>query len=472
MLRMECMRDAVEGVTTAALLGEGWEEALHRFAYASGAHGAVLMRNRSSRMLSAITTEEVAETVSAFAAGRAPPSSRYLVVRVGPKIGFRVDHDDYNQDQLNRDPYYQEFLRPAGFFWHANAALTFDREEWVELLQPQAAHPLRPLSEGGRDCAQFCLAAIARGGPARDTNAQQRGDRRVNSAAEPLGDSLYQLDSGGRVLSTDALDGVNRADHPISVIGRRLRSRDASVQLTLDRAVAIAVARPGVTTLAPLTGDNTRRYFLQIVPVPGRARDIFYSAAAIAVLIDVRNPPRHRRLHPSTIREALALTDREADVACLLAEGMALTDVASRLRMQPSTARVHFRSAARKNRHEAASRARGFPRIPSAMTFGTAARSTVAAPSSRCAARDDTISSMWVSLVEVDLRVASRGGMRPMRALNPIRESKAGDHGRRFLLRESFPYYHSALAAKPQPDRLAQSHGHAGAPVRCGFAQP
>ena len=342
MLRIECIRDAVEDVTTAALLGEGWEEALHRFAYASGAHGAVLMRNRPSRMLSAITTEEVAETVSAFAAGRAPPSSRYVVVRVGPKIGFRVDHDDYNQDQLDRDPFYQEFLRPAGFFWHANTALTFDRDEWVELslkrriqcgpYQREDAIALNSVLPQLRASARLATQTLSNEATAVSTLLRSRGD------------SLYQLDAGGRVLWTEALNALDKADHPISVIGRRLRSRDASAQRALDHAVGMAVARPGATTLAPLTGDNARRYFLQIVPIPGRARDIFHSAAAIAVLIDVRNPPRHRRLDPSTIGEALALTDREADVACLLAEGLALVDIAARLRMRPSTARVHLRS--------------------------------------------------------------------------------------------------------------------------------
>lgn len=342
MLRTESIRDAVEGITTAALLGEGWEDALHRFAYASGAHGAVLMRNRPSRMLSAITTEEVAETVSAFAAGRAPPSSRYRVVRVGPKIGFRVDHDDYNQDQLNRDPFYQEFLRPAGFFWHANTALTFDRDEWVELSLKRRIHsgPYQKEDAIALNSVLPQLRAAAR----LATQTLSNEATAVSTLLRSRGDSLYQLDSGGRVLSTEPLNGLDRADHPISVIGRRLRCRDASVQPSLDRAVAIAVARPGTTMLAPLTGDNTRRYFLQIVPVPGRARDIFHSTSAIAVLIDVRNPPRHRRLDPSTIGEALALTDREAEVACLLAEGLAPVDIAVRLRIERSTARVHLRS--------------------------------------------------------------------------------------------------------------------------------
>ncbi|MBV9592052.1 MAG: helix-turn-helix transcriptional regulator [Hyphomicrobiales bacterium] len=342
MLRMECMMDAAQGVTTAALVGEGWEEALHRFAYASGAHGAVLMRNRPDRMLSAITTEEVAETVWAFAAGRAPPSSRYRVVRVGPKIGFRVDHDDYSQDQLNRDPFYQEFLRPAGFFWHANAALTFDRDECVELSLKRRIQsgPYQREDAVALNAVLGQLRAAAR----LATQTLSHEATGVATLLRNRGDALYQLDAGGRVLSTEAFAALDKPDCPISVIGRRLRSRDAGAQAALDRAVAMAVARPGATVLTPLTSDNTHRHFLQIVPVPGRARDIFHCAAAIAVVIDVRDPPRRRRLDPATIGAALALTDREANVACLLAEGLAPAEIAKRLRMQPSTARVHLRS--------------------------------------------------------------------------------------------------------------------------------
>jgi DNA-binding CsgD family transcriptional regulator len=46
----------------------------------------------------------------------------------------------------------------------------------------------------------------------------------------------------------------------------------------------------------------------------------------------------------ATLGQAFSLTDREADVAYLLAEGLAPADIAKRLRMQTATARVHLRS--------------------------------------------------------------------------------------------------------------------------------
>jgi hypothetical protein len=257
MLRLDGLRDAVEGVVTSALLGEGWEEALHRFAYASGAHGAVLMRNRPSRMLAAITTEEVAETVSAFAAGRAPPNSRYRHVIAGPRIGFRLDHDDYTQEQLDKDPFYQEFLRPAGFFWHANVALTFGRQEYVELSLKRRIHagPYQKEDAIALDASLPGLRAAAH----LATRALDSGALGIAALLRDRGGPLYQLDSLERVLSTQVMEAATHPARPISIVGGRLRARDSSVQPALDHAVAVAVAKPGAVALAPLDASGKRR---------------------------------------------------------------------------------------------------------------------------------------------------------------------------------------------------------------------
>ena len=119
MLRVDRIKAAVDDVTAAAILGEGWEPALAGFSYACGAHGAVLMRNRVDHLLAAITTNDIAESVKLFVAGRTPPNSRYSRVRYDTGLRFHVDHDDYTDDELARDPFYQEFLRALGYFWHA-----------------------------------------------------------------------------------------------------------------------------------------------------------------------------------------------------------------------------------------------------------------------------------------------------------------------------------------------------------------
>jgi DNA-binding CsgD family transcriptional regulator len=343
---MDRIKAAVDDVTAAAILGEGWEAALAQFSHASGARGAVLMRgamgmrNCAHHVLAVITTDDIAELVQAYVAGRRPPNSRYSRVQYGPVARFRVDHDDYTDAELARDPYYQEFLRPAGYFWHANLALTNGRDEFVELSlkrRPEAG-PYQRTEVGLIDAAVPDLLVAAR--IAKYTlDAEARGMAR---RLEQRGTPVFELDSRGRALSCHSV--VDDATGPLRVIGRRLVASDRAAQPALDRAIARVLAVPGANAVVLLTGPQGGRWFLQILPVPGRARDIFLSAAALAVLIDGDELPPRLRQDAATLAQAFALTDREAAVACLLAEGAAPADVARRLGMQVGTVRVHLRN--------------------------------------------------------------------------------------------------------------------------------
>jgi DNA-binding CsgD family transcriptional regulator len=345
VLRMDRIKAAVDDVTAAAILGEGWEPALAQFSYACGARGAVLMRgavgmrNCAHHVLAVITTDDMAELVQAYVAGRRPPNSRYGRVQYGSAARFRVDHDDYTDAELARDPYYQEFLRPAGYFWHANLPLTLGRDEFVELSLKRRieAGPYQRTDADALDAVVPDLLVAAR--LAKYTlDAEARGMARL---LEQRIAPVFELDSWGRALSRHA--AAEDAACPLRVIGRRLVASDRAAQQALDRAIARVLAEAGATALVPMTGTDGRRCFLQILPVPGRARDIFLSAAALAVLIDGGEPPRVR-FDAATVAQAFALTVRETAVACLLTEGATLADVARNLDMQVGTVRVHLRS--------------------------------------------------------------------------------------------------------------------------------
>ena len=349
---MDRIKAAVDDVMAAAVLGEGWEPALAQFSEASGARGAVLMRgalgqrNCAHHVLAVITTDDIAELVKAYVAGNRPPNSRYSRVQYGPVARFRVDHEDYTDAELARDPYYQEFLRPAGYFWHANLALANGRDEFVELSlkrRPEAG-PYQRAEVALIDAVVPDLLVAAR--LAKYTlDAETRGMARL---LEQRGAPVFELDSRGRVLSCHP--AVEDAASPLHVIGRRLVASDRAAQPALDRAIARVLAVPGATALAPLTGPHGGRYFLQVLGVPGRARDIFLSATALAVLIDGDESPPHLRVDAATVAQAFALTEREAAVVGLLAEGAALPDVARRLGMQVGTVRVHLRNVFAKTR--------------------------------------------------------------------------------------------------------------------------
>jgi len=335
------IKAAADEVVTAALLGKGWDEALVRFAHAAGARDAVLMRNTARAMVVAVATEEAAETVAAFAAGRAPPNSRYARVKVDPAGGFRIDHDDYTGDQLARDPFYQEFLRPAGVFWHANAILVAGQDEHVELsLKRRARLDAYQRSDiAVLDTVLPELRAAAR--VARGTlDAEARGMARLLAHR---GGRIVAFDGWGRLVAGQSF-GETDPVAPARPVGRRLVALHAAEQPGLEHAIAAALASPGRMALAPLTGPDGRRYVLQVHPIPNRARDVFLAAAAVAVLIERDGQPAALRIDPSALRVLFGFTDREADVASLLAEGLDLPAIARLLRISPGTTRTHLKS--------------------------------------------------------------------------------------------------------------------------------
>src|SRR5260370_16036997 len=67
-----------------------------------------------------------------MAGGVAPSPWRFYPDHVYGS-GFRIDHDVWTDDEMRRDPYYQEFLRPRGVFFHAKARLCSEAGERVSL---------------------------------------------------------------------------------------------------------------------------------------------------------------------------------------------------------------------------------------------------------------------------------------------------------------------------------------------------
>ena len=344
MLSLDGLRAGTDDLVSAAILAEGWEEALARFAQAAGARDAVLMRNSAQKMVSAVTTVGVASAVADFAAGRAPPNSRYR--RFGSRyFGFRIDHDDYSEDELAHDPFYQEFLRPNGVFWHANVVLAPGPDEYVELSLKRGIElgPYQPADRSLLDSMLSDLHAAAR--IAKGVlDAEARG---MAWLLGRRGGPIIELDHHGMVMPGQTI-GEGNPLCPIHMSRRRIVADDRTARLLVDRAVANAVSHPGRLGLAALTGADGQRYLLQVHPVPGRARDVFSSAAALALLIerDRASVPLRTDLKP--LRSAYGLTEREANVAALLAEGLDINAIAARLGIRPNSARSYLKDVLQK----------------------------------------------------------------------------------------------------------------------------
>jgi DNA-binding CsgD family transcriptional regulator len=277
-------------------------------------------------------------------AGQAPPCSRLSRITLGLKEGFRVDHDDYTDQEIAYDPFYQEFQLPRGLYWNAVAKLDSGPDDWgIELSFKRdfKAGPFAPQERAVLNSVLPRLRAASR--TARWVlDAEMKGMGRL---LQLRGDPVVEFDAWGNVLRTHGFD--SNSDLPVSLLGRRLVAADRLAQTTLDLAIAAAVTPPQRPALARLSSRDGDAHYLQVVPVVGKARDVFLAAAAIATLI---SPLRQQLplLHPNTIRNAFALTDTEAAVAAMLGQGLRLDEIARRLNVQIGTVRNHLKGVFQK----------------------------------------------------------------------------------------------------------------------------
>lgn len=335
------MKIAADEVVAAALAGDTWEGPLERLALACGARDAVLMRNSPTRMMVAVATQEAAESVAAFAAGKSPPNSRYARVRATITDGFRIDHDDYNDAELAKDPFYQEFLRPAGIFWHANAILGSADGDEIELSFKRRAS-LGPYSRRDVRALNTVLPQLR----SASRIAQQRLNAEAQGISIALGKgslAVFQVDRWGRVVNP--IDPDPGHGSPVAIVGRRLVASNPDEQRRLDAALATALNADSGMALAALTAPDGRRYFLQVHAIPSRTQDLFLSASAIAVLIARDRAPGYSRTQSKAIGSLFGLTDREAEVACMRAEGLELTAIAALLGISADTVRTYLKFA-------------------------------------------------------------------------------------------------------------------------------
>lgn len=171
--------------------------------------------------------------------------------------------------------------------------------------------------------------------------------------AQALGHStnaVVLLDGDGRVVYTNAAARAILAQGDgLYVEGDRLRAvRKASsdaLQRLLDGA-AMAVGLKGATIAVPRRSGRSA-YLLVVVPAGHAASALGADRATWAVLI--ADPAATPQVSEEQLRELYGLTEREAQIALLLASGETVGDAATTLGIAEKTARVHLQGLFRKS---------------------------------------------------------------------------------------------------------------------------
>ena len=301
-----------------------WPSALETIARDLGADGATLTDGTAAPSRVSTSTG-ILSIVEEYFSLPTHFDSREDRVILTLNDGFMGDFDSYTPEELNRDPFYGEFLRPRGFGWHAAAALNGGDSPLVLSLK-------RRWSLGPFQRAE--LARISKVLPHLRA-ATYAAQSALNFQSHDHLETLSALGQGGVLLNREGLviarNSFLELGDGLDVVGGRMRAAYSSEQGALDRAVDIAVSQAAPSDLptpspALLHRPSGRRpLIVRIARLFDVAPNPVAEARALVSVVDTAATPiPTARL----LRELFGLTPKEAELAMLLGKGLTLAQAA------------------------------------------------------------------------------------------------------------------------------------------------
>lgn len=312
--------------------------ALEKIAHLAGAEAANLIFSHGTQQIGTLYSESLREHVTAYVRNDTPPDPRAGRVNPSLREGFRLDQDDFTAEEISRDPFYQEFLRPRGFGWHACALLA--NSPTGETINISLK---RTLKQGMFEASD--LAALAAQLPLIRATASisQLMGRTFEPDRRPLGDqyrAVFGFDEKG---SAFVLSAQEETAEVLTVRRGRLFVHHPANRPKLETALesAHATARESMVLLTDGAGG---RWILRVIPAALMARPWMTSLASLVVLKSLDRTEFPRPEDRARIASLFNLSATEARVATLIGQGKSVVETASILASSAGTVRNHLKA--------------------------------------------------------------------------------------------------------------------------------
>ena len=351
MVSATALADAADGLLETAIIGGDWRDPLAALTSAAAARGATLVRQDPLLNLKSkrqdefvLSTESIAEPVADYLAGVSPPDPRSLRVCPTIKTGFQTDFDQFTIEEINKSPFYQEFLRQRDLRWHACALIDSSLAHGDLFLSLKRAVHHDHYSPQDIASINDCLPKIRLAATISRAILQSEC-LGVKRALADRNEALFELNPRGRVV------GLNRSAE--SLAQRELPLRNSCLlapfpedQSRLDGAIAAPLADPAqVACIVLKTATPGRRLVVRTVPVAGKARDIFVATVALALVTIWDKPDVPPGALVKALRDSFDLTSAEARVAALVGLGVQPAEASRILEIGLGTARNYLKAA-------------------------------------------------------------------------------------------------------------------------------
>ena len=266
----------------------------------------------------------------------------------------QLTQEFFPEDELERTEFYNDFLRPAGFYRACGAFLTYDKgaSSVLTALRSRRAGLYEPQE------LQLALRVTPHFQRAVQLHRALYDVRQAGAAAMEVLDRLLLgvlfLDGRGRVVDANraARRILERGDGLTADRQGTCRAASGAETPELRRLVQSAVATgegrgTGAGGVMRLTRSSGARPFgLLVSPIGDGCFDLGARRAAAVIL--VFDPERRPEVPRAALARLYRLTGREADVTRALVAGFSLKEAAERLEISEGTARVYLKQVFQK----------------------------------------------------------------------------------------------------------------------------
>lgn len=331
----------IDLVYEASLVPELWPRALDEMARVSEAEGTLLFADVPSnpRWTSSATIRGfVIEWLNSEWLQRNERGNR-LIPRREPR--FLTDLDGFTPEELDRSPYYTQFLRPRGFGWCAGTVVRCPGGDTI-VFSIEKAYSRGPVSQAAVTALDAMRPHLARAVLLSARIGLERA-RATVSALETIGLPAAVLRTDARILAANEpflhlSPVVSTAARDIAVFSNAQAQRMFSEALAAMQAVPTGAT--GSSIAVPAAPDGIR-LAAHLVPVRGAGRDIFNGATALLYFTPIA---AGQAPDVKLLEMLFDLTPAEARVASSLTEGRSVDDIARQQQVAANTIRRHLKS--------------------------------------------------------------------------------------------------------------------------------
>lgn len=329
-----------ESFIDAVLDSTRWVKALEVVTAVTRSQGAVLLPVTGNMIAALPFTESMAGSFKTYIRDKwYERDERNRGVSILKRKGVVDDLDLFSNDEIDRHPYYQEFLAPHGLRWFGGVGINCGTDLWC--LSIQRSINQHPFSESEK--AQLaCLSKSLSGSAAIASVIGGSMAASALEAFEASGRGAALIDRNGKIFRMNRI-AEQLMSGDIRIAKGRVIASDRAACEQFDRVVGQLLDYSSAATMPPIPfkRKGRRPLLAYLAKLSSMANDALAHSQAIAIFVDTEvfaRPPE------AALQVGLQLSEAEARLSVHLASGEPLDKAADCIGVAKETARSQLKN--------------------------------------------------------------------------------------------------------------------------------